>query len=40
MIITVGSDSHGEFGAVSKGIEYYIGAVKKDSSELNLKDMI
>ena len=40
MIITVGSDSHGEFGAVSKGIEHYIGAVKKDSSELNLKDMI
>ena len=40
MIITVGSDSHGEFGAVSKGIEYYIGAVKKDSSELYLKDMI
>ena len=40
MIITVGSDSHGEFGDVSKGIEYYIGAVKKDSSELNLKDMI
>ena len=40
MIITVGSDSHGEFGAVSKGIEDYIGAVKKDSSELNLKDMI
>ena len=40
MIITVGSDSHGDFGAVSKGIEYYIGAVKKDSSELNLKDMI
>ena len=40
MIITVGSDSHGEFGAVSKGIEYYIRAVKKDSSELNLKDMI
>ena len=40
MIITVGSDSHGEFGAVSMGIEYYIGAVKKDSSELNLKDMI
>ena len=40
MIITVGSDSHGEFGAVSKGIEYYIGAVMKDSSELNLKDMI
>ena len=40
MIITVGSDSHGDFGAVSKGIEYYIGAVKKDSSELNLKDII
>ena len=40
MIITVGSDSHGKFGAVSKGTEYYIGAVKKDSSELNLKDMI
>lgn len=40
MIITVGSDSHGDFGAVSKGIEYYIGAVKKYSSELNLKDMI
>lgn len=40
MIITIGSDSHGDFGAVSKGIEYYIGAVKKDSSELNLKDMI
>ena len=40
LIITAGSDSHGDFGAVSKGIEYYIGAVKKDSSELNLKDMI
>ena len=40
MIITVGSDSHGDFGAVSKVIEFYIGEVKKDSSELNLKDMI
>ena len=40
LIITAGSDGHGDFGAVSKGIEYYIGAVKKDSSELNLKDMI
>ena len=40
MIITAGSDSHGEFRTSSNGIEYYIGSVKKDSSELNLKDMI
>ena len=40
MIITVGSDSHGEFGAVSKGIEYYIGAVKKDSEILNINKLL
>lgn len=34
MIITCGSDGHGDFGAVSKGVEYYIGAKKVDSSNL------
>lgn len=29
LIITAGSDGHGDFGAVSKGIEYYIGAINK-----------
>ena len=36
LIITAGSDSHGEFTKTSKGVEYYIGAVKKDSKDLNL----
>lgn len=36
MVITAGSDSHGEFTKSSKGIEYYIGAVSKDSKDLNL----
>ena len=27
MIITCGSDGHGDFAAVSKGVEYYIGAM-------------
>lgn len=40
LIITAGSDSHGAFGSVSKSDEYYIGAINKDSSQLNLKDMI
>ena len=33
LLITAGSDGHGDFGAVSKGIEYYIGAINKDSEE-------
>ena len=28
-MITAGSDGHGDFGAVSKGIKYYIGAMIK-----------
>lgn len=40
LIITAGSDSHGDFGAVSKGIEYYIGAIDKDSSLLNINKLI
>lgn len=34
MIVTCGSDGHGDFAAVSKGIEYYIGAMKVDSENL------
>ncbi|WP_195988722.1 PHP domain-containing protein [Clostridium sp. D53t1_180928_C8] len=40
LIITAGSDSHGDFGAVSKGIEYYLGAVKADDTILNLKKIL
>lgn len=40
MLITAGSDGHGEFAAVSKGIEYYIGATNTELKLLNLKDMI
>lgn len=40
MLITAGSDGHGEFAAVSKGIEYYIGATNTDIKLLNLKDII
>lgn len=40
MIITAGSDEHGAFTAFSKGVDYYIGAVNKDSSELNLKGLL
>ena len=40
LIITAGSDSHGDFGAVSKGIEYYLGAVKADDTKLNLKKIL
>ena len=40
MIITAGSDGHGDFASVSKGIEYYIGAINKDSSLLNIDKLI
>lgn len=41
MIITCGSDGHGDFAAVSKGIEYYIGAMKVDSENLlNIEKLI
>lgn len=40
MIITAGSDGHGDFGAVSKGVEYYIGAINKDSSVLNINKLL
>lgn len=40
LIITAGSDGHGDFGAVSKGIEYYIGAINKDSSLLNIDKLL
>lgn len=40
LIITAGSDSHGDFGAVSKGIEYYLGAVKADDTKLNLEKIL
>ena len=40
MIITAGSDGHGDFGAVSKGVEYYIGAINKDSSLLNIEKLL
>ena len=36
LIITAGSDGHGDFGAVSKGIEYYIGAINKDLSLIHI----
>lgn len=40
MLITAGSDGHGDFAAVSKGVEYYIGATNIDSEFLNLKGLI
>ena len=40
LLITAGSDGHGDFGAVSKGIEYYIGAINKDSEELKIDKLL
>lgn len=40
LIITAGSDGHGDLGAVSKGIEYYIGAINKDSEILNINKLL
>ena len=40
LIITAGSDGHGDFGAVSKGIEYYIGAINEDSEILNINKLL
>ena len=40
LIITAGSDGHGDFGAVSNGIEYYIGAINKDSEILNINKLL
>ena len=40
LIITAGSDGHVDFGAVSKGIEYYIGAINKDSEILNINKLL
>ena len=40
LIITAGSDGHGDFGAVSQGIEYYIGAINKDSEILNINKLL
>lgn len=40
LIITAGSDGHGDFGAVSKGVEYYIGAINKDSEILNINKLL
>lgn len=40
MLITAGSDGHGEFAAVSKGVEYYIGATNTKLELLNLKDLV
>lgn len=40
LIITAGSDGHGDFGAVSKGIEYYIGAINKDGEILNINKLL
>ena len=41
MIITAGSDGRGDFeGIVSKGVEYYIGAINKDSGLLNIEKLL
>lgn len=37
MIITAGSDGHGEFTKTIKNIDYYIGAVRAHINDLNLK---
>ncbi|MGL6104976.1 PHP domain-containing protein [Romboutsia sp.] len=37
MIITAGSDGHGEFTKTIKNIDYYIGAVKANIDDLNLR---
>ena len=40
LIITAGSDGHGDFGAVSKGVEYYIGAVKVKEGQLKIEKLL
>ncbi len=40
LIITAGSDGHGDFGAVSKGVEYYIGAVKVEEGQLKIEKLL
>lgn len=40
MLVTAGSDSHGEFAKLVKGVEYYIGAVEADKRGLNLEGLL
>ncbi|HYF81534.1 MAG TPA: PHP domain-containing protein [Clostridia bacterium] len=40
LLITAGSDSHGDFASFIDGIHYAIGAVKVDINDLNLKGLI
>ena len=37
LLVTAGSDSHGEFAKLVNGVEYYIGAVQADKRGLNLE---
>jgi predicted metal-dependent phosphoesterase TrpH len=40
LLITAGSDSHGDFASIVDGVHYAIGAVKVDTNDLNLKGLI
>lgn len=40
LLITAGSDSHGEFAKSVKGVEYYIGAVEADRRGLHLEGLL
>lgn len=40
LLITAGSDSHGEFAKFVKGVEYYIGAVEADKRGLCLNGIL
>ena len=40
LLVTAGSDSHGEFAKFVKGVEYYIGAVEADKRGLNLEGIL
>ncbi len=40
LLITAGSDDHGGFNSQIDGIDYYLGAVRVDTADLNLKGLI
>ncbi len=40
LLITAGSDSHGDFAKFVEGVFYSIGAIKVDTTKLNLKGLV
>lgn len=40
LVITAGSDSHGEFAQLVNGVYYAMGAIKVDTENLNLKGLV